>query len=173
MDGRGLKLPALGRTWLLVLSLSAATPVLADEIGQLPVTATFVVSGGFWITGPEGMPDENTEAETGTSADATGARGYYKLAAIRQQDRTTKIYLQMIAAEATGPRLVQSVELEEFSAIRPYVTGIMPESMTGVGEEPGFMATVYLKTSPQADRAEEWTVLIDDLGDIRVERASN
>ena len=67
---------------------------------------------------------------------------------------------------------MQSVELEEFTAIRPYVTGIMPESMTGVGEEPGFMATVYLKTSPQADRAEEWTVLIDDLGDIRVERAS-
>ncbi|WP_237367774.1 hypothetical protein [Rhizobium sp. SL42] len=155
----------------LLLSASLTAPAQADDIGQLPVTATFVVSGGFWITGPQGAAVAEADADNASSAE--GARGYYKLVAIRQPDRTAKIYLQTIAAEEAGPRLVQSVELEEFTALRPYVTGIMPESMTGVGEEPGFMATVYLKTSPQADRAEEWTVLIDDLGDIRVERASN
>lgn len=34
-------------------------------------------------------------------------------------------------------------------------------------------ATVYLKTDPTAREPETWTVLIDDLGDIKVERASN
>lgn len=173
--GGVMKVSVLAQTCLLALTLSASlmTPVRADEINELPVTATFVVSGGFWITVPEGAAVAGAEPPADNASDADGARGYYKLVAIRQPDRTAKIYLQTIAAEEAGPRLVQSVELEEFTAIRPYVTGIMPESMTGVGEEPGFMATVYLKTSPQADRAEEWTVLIDDLGDIRVERASN
>ncbi|EHS52552.1 hypothetical protein PDO_4737 [Rhizobium sp. PDO1-076] len=173
--GGRMKISVLVQSCLLVLllSVSMTAAVRADEIGQLPVTATFVVSGGFWITGPGGAAVAGAEATADNASDADGARGYYKLVAIRQPDRTAKIYLQTIAADEAGPRLVQSVELEEFTAIRPYVTGIMPESMTGVGEEPGFMATVYLKTSPQADRAEEWTVLIDDLGDIRVERASN
>jgi hypothetical protein len=79
----------------------------------------------------------------------------------------------MVASAETGLRLVESVELEEFTALKPYVTGIRPESMTGVSGTPGFFATVYLKTTPDTDRVEEWTVLIDELGDIRVERASN
>jgi hypothetical protein len=104
---------------------------------------------------------------------AANGRGYYKLVAIRQPDRSARVYLQMIAAEESGPRLVESVELEEFTAIKPYVTGIQPESTSGVSGTPGFMATVYLRTDPARDPVEEWTVLIDELGDIRVERASN
>lgn len=154
----------------LPLFLSGAVLSSADEITQLPVTATFVVSGGFWNSGPDGIP--GATGETGAQKPTTG-RGYYKLVAIRQGDGTARLYLQMIASEVSGPLLVQSVELEEFTAIRPYVTGIMPESTTGVGQTPGFFATVYLKTAADAPRAEEWTVLIDDLGDIRVERASN
>ncbi len=102
-----------------------------------------------------------------------GERGYYKLVAIRQPDRTARIHLQMVAASEAGLRLIESVELEEFTAIKPYVTGIRPESVSGVAATPGFFATVYLKTAPNTERVEEWTVLIDELGDIKVERASN
>ncbi len=154
----------------LVLFLAAASAAPADDIDQLPVTATFVVSGGYWEGGVDGAPGA-TAGAAGTSS-ATG-RGYYKLVAIRQADRTARVYLQMIAAEDAGPRLVESVELEEFAAIKPYVTGIQPESTSGVSGTPGFMATVYLRTDPARDPVEEWTVLIDELGDIRVERASN
>lgn len=150
----------------LLAPLLFAAPVIADEINELPVTATFVISGGYWETGPGDATDVEVPARA-------GERGYYKLVAIRQPDRTARIHLQMIASGEEGLRLVESVELEEFTAIKPYVTGIRPESMTGVGATPGFFATVYLKTSPETDRIEEWTVLIDELGDIKVERASN
>lgn len=150
----------------LLVPLLFSAPVIADEINALPVTATFVISGGYWESGAEGAADVETPVEA-------DERGYYKLVAIRQQDRTARIHLQMIASGEGGLRLVESVELEEFTAIKPYVTGIRPESMTGVAATPGFFATVYLKTSPETDRVEEWTVLIDELGDIKVERASN
>lgn len=143
------------------LMLLSAPVTQAEDIAQLPITATFVVSGGYWL----GQPKSDTDAEA--------ERGYYKLVAIRQPDRTARLYLQMIAANETGLRLVESAELEEFTTIKPYVTGIRPESMEGVAGEPGFFATVYLKTDPAQPRTEEWTVLIDELGDLRVERATN
>lgn len=146
--------------------LFAALPALSDEIAQLPVTATFVVSGGFWQAGAEGLPLDGAEAKV------TGS-GYYKLVSIRQPDRTTKIYLQMISVSEAGLSIVESVELEEFTVLKPYVTGIQPETTSGVKATPGFFATVYLKTDAASQRIEEWTVLIDELGDIRVERASN
>ena len=155
----------LARSAFLV-SLLLSAPVMADEINEMPVTATFVISGGYWESGAEGAAGVETPV-------GAGERGYYKLVAIRQQDRTARIHLQMIASGEAGLRLVESVELEEFTSIKPYVTGIRPESMTGVSATPGFFATVYLKTSPDTDRVEEWTVLIDELGDIKVERASN
>jgi hypothetical protein len=154
----------------LLVFLATASLSRAEDIDQLPVTATFVVSGGYWEGGVDGAPGTAAGAAATTSANG---RGYYKLVAIRQPDRTARVYLQMIAAEEAGPRLVESVELEEFSAIKPYVTGIRPESTSGVSGTPGFMATVYLRTDPARDPVEEWTVLIDELGDIRVERASN
>jgi hypothetical protein len=153
------------------LFLAATSMVLAEDIDQLPVTATFVVSGGYWEGGVDGIP--GTAAGGNGAVTAANGRGYYKLVAIRQPDRSARVYLQMIAAEESGPRLVESVELEEFTAIKPYVTGIQPESTSGVSGTPGFMATVYLRTDPARDPVEEWTVLIDELGDIRVERASN
>lgn len=154
----------------LVIFLAGASVAPAEDIDRLPVTATFVVSGGYWEGSVDGAPGATAGAAATASANG---RGYYKLVAIRQPDRTARVYLQMIAAEDAGPRLVESVELEEFSAIKPYVTGIQPESTNGVSGTPGFMATVYLRTDPARDPVEEWTVLIDELGDIRVERASN
>jgi hypothetical protein len=154
----------------LAILLATASLAGAEDIDLLPVTATFVVSGGYWEGGVDGAPGASAE---GAVASASDSRGYYKLVAIRQPDRTARVYLQMIAAEESGPRLVESVELEEFTAIKPYVTGIQPESTSGVSGTPGFMATVYLRTDPARNPVEEWTVLIDELGDIRVERASN
>lgn len=171
-------IPAL-RAGLIGLLL-AAGPALAEDIDQLPVTATFVISGGFWEGDGEPLPlsaapPESTAAPSqGEAKTVPAARGgYYKLIAIRQQDRTAKIYLQQILSGGSGPQVVESVELEEFAAIRPYVTDIRPEDSTGVSRQPGFFATVYLKTDPAQVEPESWTVLIDEFGEIRVERATN
>jgi len=155
----------------------AAAPAFAGDIDELPVTATFVVSTGFWEE-VGGEPSGKTEAKstTGTddtAAEATTRRGYYKLVAIRQPDRTAKVYLQQIALDETGPQVVESVELEEFTAIKPYVTDIRPEDSTGISRQPGLFATVYLKTDPVATEPESWTVLIDEFGEIKIEKATN
>lgn len=165
----------------------AGGPALAEDIDQLPVTATFVISGGSWegdaetsaSTPPVSPTPAPAPAGATVPAPAEGAatpaprRGYYKLIAIRQPDRTAKVYLQQILSGDAGPQVLESVELEEFSAIRPYVTDIRPEDSTGVSRQPGFFATVYLKTDPAAVEPEGWTVLIDEFGEIRVERATN
>lgn len=165
----------------------AGGPALAEDIDQLPVTATFVISGGSWEgdaeTSASAPPVSPTPAPAPAGATApapvegtatpTPRRGYYKLIAIRQPDRTAKVYLQQILASDAGPEVLESVELEEFSAIRPYVTDIRPEDSTGISRQPGFFATVYLKTDPAAVEPEGWTVLIDEFGEIRVERATN
>lgn len=172
------------RTGLAVLLLSGVA-ARADDIDQLPVTATFVISGGFW----EGDGEIESAPDVSGSGTATPAptqqtapqaaeeteiqRGYYKLVAIRQPDRTAKIYLQQILSAESGPKVLESVELEEFSAIKAYVTDIRPEDSTGVSRQPGLFATVYLKTDPQQMEPEGWTVLIDEFGDIRVERETN
>ncbi|NGO64399.1 hypothetical protein G6N76_12040 [Rhizobium daejeonense] len=176
--------PILRASFAILLLSSAA--VRADDIDQLPVTATFVISGGFWEGDGgeiESAPDvagsgTATPVPTQPVAPQAGAktepqRGYYKLVAIRQPDRTAKIYLQQIQSAESGPKVLESVELEEFSAIKAYVTDIRPEDSTGVSRQPGLFATVYLKTDPQQMEPEGWTVLIDEFGDIRVERETN
>ena len=57
--------------------------------------------------------------------------------------------------------------------LKPFVTDIRPESSSGVTNQPGMFATVYLKTESQAKEAESWTVMIDDLGEMIVEKATN
>ncbi|WP_113425960.1 hypothetical protein [Rhizobium cremeum] len=169
----------------LAALLLSSTGAKADDIDQLPVTATFVISGGFWEGDAEieSAPDVGGNGATSpapeeqpapqTSEKAEPQRGYYKLVAIRQPDRTAKIYLQQILLTDSGPKVLESVELEEFSAIKAYVTDIRPEDSTGVTRQPGLFATVYLKTDPQQLEPEGWTVLIDEFGDIRVERETN
>lgn len=153
-----------------------APVVLAEDIDQLPVTVTFVMSGGSWEE-PGDVPDDGKQAPPTAgqtvAEPAPARRGYYKLVAVRQPDRTAKVYLQQIAATETGPELVDSVELDEITALKPYVTDIRPEDSTGVSRQPGLFATVYLKTDPTAVEPDSWTVLIDELGEIRVERATN
>jgi hypothetical protein len=57
--------------------------------------------------------------------------------------------------------------------VKPFVTDIRPETSTGITRQPGMFATVYLKTDPSASEPESWTVLIDEVGDIKIERATN
>ena len=137
----------------------AFAPARAADDPPVPETITFVVSTGFW----EETPEE----------DGAARRGYYKLIAERQPDGTALIHLQQIEATAEGPKIATTTVLEEFSALRPYVTDIRPENSTGITSQPGLFATVYLKTDPAAAEPESWTVLIDDIGEIKVERATN
>lgn len=169
-----MALSTMTRCLALAAVLALATPATAEDIDALPVTVTFVISGGFWEEDAATLAE--TRAAAGQAAALPGAgtlRGYYKLVSIRQPDRTAKVYLQQIAATDQGPLLVNSVELEEIAALKPFVTDIRPEDSTGVSRQPGFFATVYLKTAPEAQEPESWTVLIDEFGEIRVERATN
>lgn len=159
---------------LVALLLAAAVlPARAQTqaIDMLPVSAIFVVSSGMW-------EDRNLEPVKGPDGQlrpppASPTRGYYKVIAIRQGGGTAKIYLQRIAYTADGPNLLENVELEEFNQMKSYVTDIRPESSNGASASPGLFVTVYLKTDPMAKEAESWTILIDELGEMKIERASN
>lgn len=148
---------------LAFLLLTGSAALAAGET-PVPETVTFVVSTGFWEE-PEGAAEGGKEGAM--------RRGYYKLAAVRQPDGTAQVHLQQIEATGDGPKIASSTILEEFSALKPYVTDIRPENSSGITAEPGLFATVYLKTDPKAAEPESWTVLIDDLGEIKVERATN
>ncbi|UNK36855.1 hypothetical protein MNR02_10165 [Shinella sp. H4-D48] len=150
---------------LTLFALACVPAYAAGDSPPVAETVTFVVSTGFWEEPAE-------EADTDT-AGAQTRRGYYKLIAVRQADGTAEVHLQQIEATAEGPKIVSSAALEEFSAMKPYVTDIRPENSSGITTQPGFFATVSLKTDPKASEPESWTVLIDDLGEIKIERATN
>jgi hypothetical protein len=158
---------------LLVSSANVAGAVTpADTI--LPPTVIFATSTGYW---EDSAADIAVERAPGSPAEPAAVKpqprhGYYKLFAVRQSDRTSKIYLQQIAQAEDGPQIVSSVELHEFSDLKPYVTDIRPENSTGIIKQPGLFATVYLKTDPDAE-PDGWTVLIDEFGEISIEKASN
>ncbi|WP_075289205.1 hypothetical protein [Rhizobium arenae] len=172
---------------ILAFSLTAFLAMVmaghaADDVLP-PANIIFVTSTGFWeesgdplevldLTG-EAKTDETADVPAGKAADAQKQRGYYKLIAVRQPDGNAHIYLQQIASTPEGPKVVTSAELEEFSAMKAYVTDIRPETSDGISTQPGLFATVYLKTDPAATEPETWTVLIDDIGDIRIERETN
>ena len=147
-------------------------PAAAEGDSPVGETITFVVSTGFWEE-PAEEADTAKPATAAGGAQAAPRRGYYKLIAVRQPDGTAAIHLQQIEATATGPKIASSAVLDEFSAMKPYVTDIRPENSSGITSQPGLFATVYLKIDPAMAEPESWTVLIDDLGEIKVERATN
>ncbi len=174
------------RTGLMTLCtalLLVATGPRAQDADIVPTNIIFVTSTGYWeehgnpldALVPLATPSTQQAAPaTDVPENATPTqRGYYKLIAVRQPDGTAQIHLQQIAASAEGPKVISSAELEEFSKLKAYVTDIRPENSTGLAPQPGMFATVYLKTDPQAVEPDSWTVLIDDIGDIKVERATN
>jgi hypothetical protein len=160
------------KSLLIALCLVLAAGALRAQDGDIvPSNVTFVTSTGYWEDGAGAAPsDDPTRSAQGTAA---GQHGYYKLIAVRQTDGTARIHLQQIASTPAGPEVVSSAELEEFSAMKPFVTDIRPETSTGITQQPGMFATVYLKTDPSATEPESWTVLIDEVGDIKIERATN
>jgi len=164
------------RTALLTATLATASADLARALTPaeaiLPPAVIFATSTGYW---QESAADIAIERPPGAAADAAEPEprhGYYKLFAVRQPDKTSKVYLQQIARTGSGPEIVSSVELDELTQLKPYVTDIRPETSTGIIEQPGLFATVYLKTDPDGDSA-AWTVLIDEFGEIKVERPTN
>lgn len=162
---------SLAAGWL-VLMLATASPARADDTVLMPDNIIFVTSTGYWEESAD--PLSVLDPNGGKTADTPSAqRGYYKLVAVRQPEGNAHIFLQQVALEAAGPKVISSAELEEFSAMKAYVTDIRPETSDGVSSQPGLFATVYLKTYPAAPEPETWTVLIDDVGDIQVERATN
>lgn len=144
-----------------------------ETVDALPVSAIFVVSSGMWEE--QNLPPAEAQGSSQSQPPATTepTRGYYKVVAMRQGDGTAKIYLQRIAYTAGGPNLLENVELEEFNRMKSYVTDIRPENSSGASATPGLFVTVYLKTDPVATEAESWTVLIDELGEMKIEKASN
>ncbi|HTO29899.1 MAG TPA: hypothetical protein VL202_01770 [Pararhizobium sp.] len=167
--------PSLVLAGLLFVS---APPSLsfAEEPALIPDNIIFVTSTGYWEESSDPLNVLDPEAgKTQPAVPATppAQHGYYKLIAVRQPEGNTHIFLQQIALDANGPRMISSAELDEFSATKIYVTDIRPETSNGVVRQPGLFATVYLKTDPTAMEPETWTVLIDDIGDIKVERETN
>jgi hypothetical protein len=56
--------------------------------------------------------------------------------------------------------------------MKAYVTDIRPENSSGIIREPGLFAMVFIKVDPDAD-AEVWNVMLDEIGEVSVEKASN
>lgn len=181
-----MKMPGLVTKTLLTAALFAlslqmanAQTTPASSIDEVPVAAIFVISSGLWEeepAPPAAAAPAGANAATSEAAPTPAApprRGYYKVVALRQVDGTARIYLQQVAYTPEGPSLIQTVELEEFSKFKAYVTDIRPENSSGSGNVPGLFVTVHLKTDPMATETEGWTVLIDELGDMKIEKASN
>ncbi|TCP87158.1 hypothetical protein C8J31_10517 [Rhizobium sp. PP-CC-2G-626] len=160
--------------WITILAGTAAfcpVAVRADDV--LPANVTFVTSSGFWEDSGDPSAVLDPQGKAPSAPASTAQKGYYKLIALRQPDGTAHIVLQQIALDPAGPKIVSSAELDEFSKMKAFVTDIRPETSDGVTQQPGLFATVYLRTNPAASDIETWTVLIDELGDIRIERESN
>ncbi|WP_434712766.1 hypothetical protein NMA58_06625 [Rhizobium sp. YTUHZ045] len=151
---------------------SAAIAAPAQDV-ILPASVIFATSTGYWEDDGNAPDVERapTAAES-VSAPQQKRHGYYKLFAVRQPDKTSKVYLQQIAQTETGPAIASTIELQEISDLKPYVTDIRPENSSGIIKQPGLFATIYLKTDPAAE-PDGWTVLIDELGDITIEKATN
>lgn len=163
----------LTTTFLAASVCMAHAQTQAAGIDALPVSTIFVTSSGMWEQAAHEKAEDSTAKDNNTASSSEPTRGYYKIIAMRQADGTAKIYLQQIAYTANGPSLQETVELEEFTQMKVYVTDIRPESSSGASDVPGLFITVHLKTEPTQKEADAWTVLIDELGDMKIEKASN
>ncbi|MBB4537963.1 hypothetical protein GGE57_004734 [Rhizobium etli] len=159
-------------TTIFLAGCSAAIAAPGQD-AILPASVIFATSTGYWEDDGNAPDIERApSAAENVSAPQGKRHGYYKLFAVRQPDRTSKVYLQQIAQMETGPAIASTVELQEISDLKPYVTDIRPENSSGISKQPGLFATIYLKTDPAA-APDGWTVLIDEFGDITVEKATN
>jgi len=170
---------SLRRTTLCTLLLAASTLCargVEAEDAILPASVIFATSTGYWEDDGAAPAIQRSPSAPQTAAavpaPAKPRHGYYKLFAVRQADRTAKIYLQQIEQSDAEPSITSTVELQELNDLKPYVTDIRPENSSGMLKEPGLFAMVYLKTDPDAE-SETWTVVIDEFGEVTVGKASN
>jgi hypothetical protein len=145
----------------LTAAMLFTAPVCAQDAG-MPVNITYSTITGYWEDAPAG--DANPPA-------AEGRHGYYKLYAERQADRTSKVFLQQILSTDDGPRILSTTELKAITALKGIVTDIQPENTSGIIREPGLYARVFIKPDNDAD-ADVWNVMLDELGEISVEKAA-
>ncbi|MVA21230.1 hypothetical protein GOZ94_20005 [Agrobacterium vitis] len=162
---------------LMVCTLTFSFPstaALAQEAETVPPAVTLLISGGYW-------EDPGTANSTGivkspgvidASKDGT-RRGYYRLYALRQPDRTAKVFLSQISVTDQGSQIIDTVELQEITDLHAYVTDIRSEDPSGVNRGFGLSATVYLKQDARSNDPESWTVVVDEFGEIQVERESH
>lgn len=161
-----LQAPFLAALLSTVVAMSEAR---ADD-AVLPAAIIASTSTGYWQDDGTSVADVAPTIEPATPAAPAQRHGYYKLYAVRQADRTSKVYLQQIASSDDGPQIVSTKELPEITALKAIVTDIRPENSGGIIREPGLFATVYIKADPDAD-AEVWNVMLDELGEVSVEKA--
>jgi hypothetical protein len=165
----------------LLIVPAAATIARAQDAPVLPAAIMFSTSTGYWQD--DGLAPSPAPASPGGQTPAPQAtaepadkppprHGYYKLFAVRQADRTSKVYLQQIVAGDDVPQVLSTTEIPEIGALKGYVTDIRPENSGGIIKEPGLFATVFIKADPDAD-PEVWNVTLDELGEVSVERASD
>ena len=150
----------------LLTTAFAISPARGDDLPTLPAAVILATSTGYW---------QDDAAPTDTAAPIAAAaalprHGYYKLYAVRQANRTSKVYLQQILSTDDGPQVLSTAELSDVTALKGYVTDIRPENSGGIIREPGLFATVFIKRDIDGD-AQAWNVLRDDLGEVIVERA--
>lgn len=139
---------------------------------MLPAAILMATSTGYW-------EDSAAQPADGTSQSVAPAiavqqteprHGYYKLYAVRQADRTSKVYLQQILTTDDGPQVISTTELSDITALKGYVTDIRPENSGGIIREPGLFATIFVKRDIDGD-PQAWNVTRDELGEIAVEPA--
>lgn len=153
---------------LTMMPIVFSNTAVAQEQVILPAAITFATSTGYW----EDSNDPSAAAAPPSIGKPARRHGYYKLFAVRQADRTSKVYLQQIVVADDGLQVLSTSELRELSDLKPYVTDIRPENPDGFIKEPGLFATVILRTDPDGD-TQRWRVAIDDLGEITVEKPSD
>ncbi|MET0749168.1 MAG: hypothetical protein ABWY49_13360 [Rhizobium sp.] len=149
----------------------AISEARTEEVA-LPATIIASTSTGFWQDEAVAVPQSVEPAPPSAPSELAAQRhGYYKLYAVRQPDRTSKVYLQQIASTDEGPKILSTSELPEITAMKAIVTDIRPENSGGIIREPGLFAMVYLKADADAD-TEVWNVMLDELGEVSVEKAA-
>ena len=164
----------------LLTTAVAISPARGDDLSLLPAAVILATSTGYWQdetgqpTDASGTPSPTAAPDgSATPVSAPSAlprHGYYKLYAVRQANRTSKVYLQQILSTDDGPQVLSTTELSDITALKGYVTDIRPENSGGIIREPGLFATIFIKRDIDDD-AQVWNVLRDDLGEVTVEKA--
>jgi len=155
----------------LLTTAVASAQARAEDVA-LAASIIAATTTGYWQDNAAAASADTTSASNpATTAIQTPVRhGYYKLYAVRQSDRTSKVYLQQISSSDDGPHILSTSELTDITAMKAIVTDIRPENSGGNIREPGLFATIFLKADPESD-AEPWNIMRDELGELSVERA--